>query len=108
MSVLLPPAMERQSDASAYYSCARTLSVLYHQIPLCQRKELFRCLLHALEDEVMRGIFQGETDEGGAAIRDLYLSMRAEEYAHQPHYWETVCYARHALDKNRKNTKEEN
>lgn len=105
--VLLPPAMECQNDAWVYYGCARTLSILYYQIPVCQREELFRCLLHALEGEVMHGVLQGEQDEAFIAIQDLYLAMRAEEYAHQPHYWEIVCYARHALDKNRKNTKEE-
>lgn len=100
--VLLPPAMECQNDAEVYYSCARTLSVLYHQISVCQREELFRGLLQALEGEVMHGVLRGEPDEAFTAIRDLYLSMRAEKYAHQPHYWETVCYARHALNKNNK------
>ena len=105
--VLLPPAMECQNDVGVYYGCARTLSVLYYQIPVCQRKELFCGLLRALENEVMRGVLLDEPDEAFAAIQDLYLAMRAEEYAHQPHYWETVCYDRHALDKNKKNTEEE-
>ena len=34
--------------------------------------------------------------------------MRAEEHICVTHYWGTVCYAKHALDKNTKNDKEDN
>lgn len=108
VKVLLPPAMEYHNAVKDYYSCARTLSVLYYQIPICQRKELSRLLLHALEDEVMSHVLKGEANEAAEAILDLYLAMRAEEHICLTHYWETVCYARHALDKNTKNNKEDN
>ena len=108
VKVLLPPAMEFHNDVKDYYSCARTFSVLYYQIPICQRKELSRLLLHALEDEVMSHVLKGEANEAAEAILDLYLAMRAEEHICMTHYWETVCYARHALDKNTKNNKEDN
>ena len=108
VKVLLPPAMEFHNDVKDYYSCARTFSVLYYQIPICQRKELSRLLLHALEDEVMSHVLKGEANEAAEAILDLYLAMRAEEHICLTHYWETVCYAKHALDKNTKNDKEDN
>ena len=108
VKVLLPPAMEFHNDVKDYYSCARTFSVLYYQIPIYQRKELSRLLLHALEDEVMSHVLKGEANEAAEAILDLYLAMRAEEHICLTHYWETVCYAKHALDKNTKNNKEEN
>ena len=108
VKVLLPPAMEFHNDVKDYYSCARTFSVLYYQIPICQRKELSHLLLHALEDEVMSHVLKGEANEAAEAIQDLYLAMRTEEHICMTHYWETVCYARHALDKNTKNNKEDN
>ena len=108
VKVLLPPAMEFHNDVKDYYSCARTFSVLYYQIPICQRKELSCLLLHALEDEVMSHVLKGEANEAAETILDLYLAMRAEEHICMTHYWETVCYARHALDKNTKNNKEDN
>ena len=108
VKVLLPPAMDYHNNAKDYYGCARTLAVLYHQIPICQRKELSRLLLHALEDEVMSHVLKGDANEAAEAILDLYLAMRAEEHICMTHYWETVCYAKHALDKNTKNNKEEN
>ena len=108
VKVLLPPAMDYHNNAKDYYGCARTLAVLYHQIPICQRKELSRLLLHALEDEVMSHVLKGDANEAAEAILDLYLAMRAEEHICLTHYWETVCYAKHALDKNTKNNKEEN
>ena len=108
VKVLLPPAMEFHNDVKDYYSCARTFSVLYYQIPICQRKELSRLLLHALEDEVMSHVLKGEANEAAETIQDLYLAMRAEDHICLTHYWENVCYARHALDKNTKNNKEEN
>ena len=108
VKVLLPPAMEFHNDVKDYYGCARTFSVLYYQIPICQRKELSRLLLHALEDEVMSHVLKGEANEAAETILDLYLAMRAEDHICLTHYWENVCYARHALDKNTKNNKEEN
>ena len=107
VKVLLPPAMDFRTDVKDYFSCARTFAVLYHQIPVCQRKELSRLLLHALEDEVMDHVLKGEANEEVDAIQDLYLAMRAEEHICMTHFWETVCYARHALDKNTKTDKEE-
>ena len=108
VKVLLPPAMEYHNAVKDYYGCSRTFAVLYYQIPVCQRKELSRLLLHALEDEVMSHVLKGEANEAAEAILDLYLAMRAEEHICLTHYWETVCYAKHALDKNTKNDKEDN
>ena len=108
VKVLLPPAMDFRTDVKDYFSCARTFATLYYQIPICQRKELSRLLLHALEDEVMDHVLKGETNEGVEAVQDLYLAMRAEEHICMTHFWETVCYARHALDKNTKDIKEDN
>ena len=56
----------------------------------------------------MDHVLKGEANEEVDAIQDLYLAMRAEEHICMTHFWETVCYAKHALDKNTKNDKEEN
>ena len=56
----------------------------------------------------MSHVLKGEANEAAEAILDLYLAMRAEEHICMTHFWETVCYAKHTLDKNTKNNKEEN
>ncbi len=100
--VLLPPAMQFHHDVKEYYGCARTLAVLYHQIPACQREVLFRSPLLALEDEVMHRVLQGEASESLDAIQDLYYALRTEERTRQLYFWETICYTKHDFDKNTK------
>ena len=95
--VLLPSAMDFHSDAKLYYGCAKTFSVLYHQLPVCQRDELFRRLLRAVENETVDGVLRDETMDGFDAIRDLYLAMLAEEHTRLQHFWETPCYAKHTV-----------
>ena len=102
VKVLLPPAMEYHNDAQAYYTCARTFAILYYQIPVCQRDALFRSLYKALKDEVLHGVLDGEDSGALDAVQDLYLAMRAEKLTRQLHFWEAMCYTKHALDKNAK------
>ena len=105
--VLLPPAMGYHNDAQAYYACARTFAILYYQIPVCQRKTLFEGLLSAVEYDAMDAVVNGKSGKETDAIRDLYLAMQTEKSTGYLHYWQAICYARHALDKNTKNDKEE-
>lgn len=106
--VLLPPAMGYHNDAQAYYTCARTFAILYYQIPVCQRDALFRSLYKALKDEVLHGVLDGEDSGALDAVQDLYLAMRTEKLTRQLHFWEAMCYTKHALDKNAKDDKEDN
>lgn len=108
VKVLLPPAMEYHNAVKDYYGCARTLAVLYYQIPVCQRDALFRSLYKALKDEVLHGVLGGEDSGALDAVQDLYLAMRTEKLTRQLHFWEAMCYTKHALDKNTKNDKEDN
>lgn len=105
--VLLPPAMPPHNSAEDYYVCARTLSILYDQIPVCQRKTLFEGLLSAVEYDAMDAVVNGKSGKETDAICDLYLAMQAEKSTGYLRYWQAICYARHALDKNTKNDKEE-
>ena len=106
--VLLPPAMGYHNDAQAYYACARTFAILYYQIPVCQRDALFRSLYKALKDEVLHGVLGGEDSGALDAVQDLYLAMRTEKLTRQLHFWEAMCYTKHALDKYIKSNEEDN
>ena len=106
--VLLPPAMGYHNDAQAYYTCARTFAILYYQIPVCQRDALFRSLYKALKDEVLHGVLGGEDSGALDAVQDLYLAMRTEKLTRQLHFWEAMCYTKHALDKYIKSNEEDN
>ena len=107
VKVLLPPAMPPHNSAEDYYVCARPLSILYDQILVCQRKTLFEGLLSAVEYDAMDAVVNGKSGKETDAIRDLYLAMQTEKSTGYLHYWQAICYARHALDKNTKNDKEE-
>lgn len=100
--------MEYHNAVKDYYGCARTLAVLYYQIPVCQRDALFRSLYKALKDEVLHGVLGGEDSGALDAVQDLYLAMRTEKLTRQMHFWEAMCYTKHALGKNTKNDKEDN
>ena len=84
VKVLLPPAMEYHNAVKDYYGCARTLAVLYYQIPVCQRDALFRSLYKASEGrgppwgfEVVRHTWRTGRRSGpvsGDAYREAYPS----------------------------------
>lgn len=104
VQVLLPPAMSFYDDADACRSCARTLSVLYYQLPVCQRKELFHCLLDELENVVTKAVLDGQNGKDAEVIRDLYLAMRAAEQSGRMNYWEMVCFAMHTIHETEEET----
>lgn len=95
--VLLPPAMPPHNSAEDYYACARTLSILYDQIPVCQRKTLFEGLLSAVEYDAMDAVAHGKSDEETKAVQDLYLAMQADERTGSLRYWQAIRYAKHAV-----------
>ena len=107
VSVLLPPAMPPHNSAEDYYACARTLSILYYQLPVCQREALVEGLLSAVEYDAMDAVVNGKSGKETDAIRDLYLAMQAEKSTGYLRYWQAICYAKHTVGGNTKNDKEE-
>ena len=107
VKVLLPPAMPPHNSAEDYYACARTLSILYYQLPVCQREALFEGLLSAVEYDAMDAVVNGKSGKETDAIRDLYLAMQAEKSTGYLRYWQAICYAKHTVGGNTKNDKEE-
>lgn len=101
--VQLPPATSFRGDAETCCSCARTLAVLYCQLPVSLREALFRALLEELEDAAADGVLNGECGNDEEAIRDLYLALRAVDLSGRRDYWNMVCYARHALREKEEN-----
>lgn len=95
--VLLPPAMPFQDDAGACCSCARMLAILYHQIPVCQWEELFRCLHEELTDVVTDGVLDGRSDETTETIRSLYLAVHTAQETGHRNYWDSICYMKHTI-----------
>src|SRR5699024_3366223 len=97
VKVLLPPAMPPHNSAEDYYACARTLSILYYQLPVCQREALFEGLLSAVEYDAMDAVVNGKSGKETDAIRDLYLAMQAEKSTGYLRYWQAICYAKHTV-----------